>query len=320
MDGFSKKKYLIITAGATGAGKSGLINETLKELGIYHDEYAKILVDDLVENDPKYKIKVKNIITKVKTVCDMDPGCIEHAYNNPRDFAASHSVNLLQDFGDSYFAVRKSKGCGTSDSNDYSVPSCDDLNDQILKDAVATNKNVIFESTGSYIPSWLLNEEYVNPNYNIVVSYTLVSLRRLIERNKSRAIKSIQDFEKDYTKPAPRLPDISDENFSKAVLLIKTTLIDLFNSCIQNYETNKQKCGEKKIDRLLLFDNNGPKMIKIYDSVIDTDISKSSFIKMIDDQFGYISSGGTNKRRTNKRRTNKRRTNKRRTNKRRRRR
>ena len=218
----------------------------MEQLNISNNDYTKILIDDLVENDPKYKAKVKNIIEKVKIECKEDADCIKNAYNDPNTIKTPKNIDLLKEFGDSYFEVRKSKGCGTDNSNDDSKQTCDDLNDQNLKKAVTENKRVVFESTGSYIPTWLLNKEYITDEYNIVFSYTLVNLKQLIKRNKSRAITSIQKFNDDNNNPAPRLPDISEEKFGKAVLQIKTTLIDLFNSCIKDYENNTEKCGEKK--------------------------------------------------------------------------
>jgi Ni2+-binding GTPase involved in maturation of urease and hydrogenase len=57
--------YFIITSGATGSGKTKLITEVMKYLNIETKPFIKILVDDLVENDDKYKCKVSEIINSV---------------------------------------------------------------------------------------------------------------------------------------------------------------------------------------------------------------------------------------------------------------
>jgi energy-coupling factor transporter ATP-binding protein EcfA2 len=59
--------YFIITAGATGSGKTSLDNSRLRVLGLPEDsEYTKILIDDLVENSESYKTSVRKIIETVQ--------------------------------------------------------------------------------------------------------------------------------------------------------------------------------------------------------------------------------------------------------------
>ena len=67
--------YFIITAGATGSGKTGLINKTMEYLNISDQPYEKILVDDLIENDINYKNKVKKIIDYVSEYCVGNKTC-----------------------------------------------------------------------------------------------------------------------------------------------------------------------------------------------------------------------------------------------------
>ena len=52
------KPYIIITLGPTGSGKTKLIKETISYLGVKNN-YVKILIDDLIENNNKYKEKIK---------------------------------------------------------------------------------------------------------------------------------------------------------------------------------------------------------------------------------------------------------------------
>ena len=74
------KSFFIITVGATGSGKTGLINKTMEYLGIQTQEYVKILVDDLVENDPKYKASIMQIIDKVINNCKQENICNKRCY------------------------------------------------------------------------------------------------------------------------------------------------------------------------------------------------------------------------------------------------
>ncbi len=247
----NKQKYFIITSGATGSGKSSLINETLKLLKIENEPYEKILVDDLVENDKKYKDKVNKIISETESECNNEISCKINKYENP-------SKELLDKFKHAYFTTRKEPGCLNNQDND----SCDILNDKKIKNTL--DKHIIFEFTGSYIPTWLLNFDWIHSNYKIIFTYSLVHLNKLIERNKSRAYKAIEEFKNDNSKPAPRLPDISINTFQPIVEGIKNTLIKLYDNCIKSYDD--KTCGERKIDQLLLFDNNGAKLELKYDS------------------------------------------------------
>jgi hypothetical protein len=250
----TKQKYFIITAGPTGSGKSVLINKTLEQLNIQNEPYEKILVDDLVELDDKYKNRVKDIILDVEQQCIYDINelaCQKNKYENP-------DTELLNKFKNAYFTTRQEPGCLHNKEN----KSCDEINDDKIKNT--NNKHIIFEFTGSYIPNWLLNSIWIHSNYKIIFTYSLVHLNKLIERNKSRAFKAIEEFKKDPSKSAPRLPDISISTFQPIVNNIKNTLINLYYNCIQSFDTIK--CGEKKIERLFLFDNNNSKLELKFDS------------------------------------------------------
>ena len=183
----NKQKYFIITAGPTGSGKSSLIIETLKQLKIENEPYEKILVDDLVENDDKYKDRVNKIISDTEEECYYDINklsCEKNKYENPNQ-------KLLDAFKNAYFTTRQEPGCLNNQEN----KSCDVINDDKIKNT--KNKHIIFEFTGSYIPTWLLNLNWIHVNYKIIFTYSLVHLNKLIERNKSRAFKAIEEFKHD---------------------------------------------------------------------------------------------------------------------------
>jgi hypothetical protein len=273
----SPKPYFIITAGATGSGKTKLVDETKKYLNIENVDMVTILVDNLVENDDKYKKKILEIINSIKTECNNNDDCEKEKYTNPTD-------TLYKKFSDAYFTTRKEENCKSV--NNTNKLSCDDLNDQNIKNAIKERKNIVFEFTGSYIPTWLLDSKWIADEYIIVITYSLVTLNNLVERNKSRAYKSVKDFYVDNNMTAPRLPNVSYDAFKPILINIYNILKELYNLCIIQY--NKDKCGEKKIDQLLIFDNNGTSLINIFDSKQKT-FTMDEFTNLIKKSFGLSS-------------------------------
>ena len=261
--------YLIITAGNTGSGKTSLIKETLRYLGIDDQPYVKILIDDLVENDCKYKIMVIQIINKIIELSRNERKTEREYYTEPSD-------ELYEAFSNSYFKVRNEPGClGTE-------LSCDDLNNKNLNEAIRDRKNIIFEFTGQYIPTWLLKLEMLGDIYNVVFSCSVVNLKNLLERNTSRAFTAVQDFKEDYGKPAPRLPNVSRPKLISNVSQFKRILNQIYSNCITSYSV--EICGSKRINKLLVFDNNGSRMSLIFDS----DISSQTDFESINSSFGNL--------------------------------
>lgn len=253
-----KIPYLIITGGITGSGKTGLITETMRYLGIGNETHKKILIDDIVENNAEYKKKIKSIIKNVRDTCEEKKSCIENSYTNPTD-------DLYKSFADAYFSIRKQKNCNEVNPN----WNCDELNDQKLTCAVLQGSHIIFEFTGQYIPSWLVNTNILGNNYKVVFSYSIVSSDNLYNRNITRAIKAIHAFEKDEKNPAPRLPDVRKSTLEKIVANMRTNLEKLYKECVKTHID--KTCGDRSTDKLLIFDNNGSGLQLIFDSDKDGD-------------------------------------------------
>ena len=130
------------------------------------------------------------------------------------------------------------------------------------------------------IPNWLLNPTYIPDEYRVIFSYSLVNIPNLVERNKSRAYSGYLNYISDKTQNhAFRLPNVNEEKITDLVTSIKTKLKTLYENCIKT--NNEIVCGEKKIDRLLIFDNNGKKHKLVFDSYIDI-IDDYEFEKIID--------------------------------------
>lgn len=241
-------KFFIITCGPTGSGKTKLVEATLKELGLECAPYQSFLIDDLVENDADYKDLVSKIIQQIDEECKGDVACEESKFDNP-------SPELFKQFNDAYYSVRNGKsGIGCQDLRDEGA-NCNEVLDSRIKNISQTTPPiVVFETKGTYIPEWLLHREWIPEGYKVIVSYSLVSLKNLVERNKRRAYQGVQKFKMDKSNPAPRLPDVSEKSFIESVNAIKQALKQLYLSCIQTHQ--EKECGTVRVNRLMLFDNN----------------------------------------------------------------
>ena len=284
------KPFVIITVGPTGAGKTGLVNETIKYCRLNSNSSPRVfLVDDLVVNNQIYKDKVLAIIRYHKITS-------EKLDQDVRD------KTVIDAFNKAYWEVRKSSNCVVSDEK-----NCDDVTDSEIRTAIAAKQSFVLEITGSSIPAWLLGREWLGTNtelYDVFVSCVFVSnLDDLIQRNKSRFKQSFELFTSDPTKnPAPRLPNITQEQFNQTIVTIKNTVKDMYSSCVLPDKSKKDesKCGNENIDQLLVFSNNNEGMKLKFDSKLPD--TKTSFQEVIDRLYTSTSVPGGRRRKTQKRR------------------
>ena len=260
------KPYIIVTNGVTGSQKTKLADEIVNYLKL-KDDNVKIIIDDLVSNNKEYKKKVLDIIRGVKEECDNKKECIENKYKNP-------DRKLLDAFEKAYFDIRKGENC----TNDYSG-SCDKLNDLKLENALKNGKNIIFEMQGIKVPSWLLSHPYLKENYNIIFGYSLAPIRKVIDVIISRATANIKKYEKNPDKtPAPRFPNTNITNIKQNILKIIDTLKFMINNCID--DVKYLACGNKKIDKLLIYNNNSEfNLDLVYDSI--NNINENEFDNLL---------------------------------------
>tara|TARA_B100001287_G_scaffold272079_1_gene273271 strand:+ start:117 stop:881 length:765 start_codon:yes stop_codon:yes gene_type:complete len=251
------KPTLVITMGSTGSGKSKLAKEMIDKLQLKNPKF--FLIDDYVENDKKYKQKIKKFSRN----------------KNAKSKLRKPDKKTLKYFEKSYFSVRNN-GCKKKLKN-KTIPKkkCVDLDEKgcnlllsiELNNAILKKENIIFETKGEYYPKWLIKAIKACNNYNIVIAGVKVSLNNLIKRNKNRAIEGMELFLKDTNKnPAPRLPDVSEKSLKNQKLLLNKTLKNIIlKGCIKGNKKDIDYCSKYSIDRLLIFDNN--KNLKIiYDS------------------------------------------------------
>jgi len=261
-----KKPYIIVTNGITGSQKTKLYGEIINYLKL-KDDNVKIIIDDLVTNNKEYKRRVLEIIKSVNEECNNNKVRIENKYKKPDD-------KLLDAFEKAYFDIRNGKNC-----NDSFSDSCDNLINLNLEKALKENKNIIFETQGLNVPSWLLTHPYLRENYNIIFGYSLAPIKKVIEVIISRAIANIKKYEKNPDKhPAPRFPNTDKEKIRQNIIKIIDTLKYLRDKCIDDIKY--VDCGNKKIDKLLIYNNNSEfKLDLIYDSKYN--ISDNDFEDMI---------------------------------------
>lgn len=282
------KPFVIITVGPTGAGKTGLVNETIKYCRLNHNSSPRVfLVDDLVVNNQKYKEAVNAIIKKY----NMNYDTVETSMTDPTVIAA---------FNEAYWNVRKSGDCVKERPQ-----NCDDVTDSEMKEAIAAKQSFVLEITGSSIPKWILAEGWLgdDPNiYDVFVSCVFVSnLGDLIQRNMSRFKLAFELFISDPIRnPAPRLPNITQEQFNQTIVTIKKTVTDMYSSCVLPDKSKKdiRKCGNENIDQLLVFSNNNEGMKLQFDSKLPD--TKTSFQKVIVKLYTSTSVIGGRRRKTQK--------------------
>lgn len=284
------KPFVIITVGPTGAGKTGLVNETIKHCGLKSNSSPRVfLVDDLVVNNQKYKDKVLAIIREHKITS-------ETLHQDVTD------KTVIDAFNEAYWEVRKSPNCVVSDEK-----NCDDVTDSEMKKAIKARQSFVLEITGSSIPAWLLGREWLGmdtDSYDVFVSCVFVSnLDDLIKRNMSRFKQAFESFIRDPIKnPAPRLPNITHKPFNQTIDTIKKTVTDMYSSCVLPDKSKKDelKCGNENIDQLLVFSNNNEGMKLEFDSKLPD--SKLNFQEVIDSLYQSTTVTGGRRRKTQKRR------------------
>jgi hypothetical protein len=252
--------FLIVTAGPTGSGKTQLIQETFFHLtGQRRLEYISFLVDDLVEQDKEYKQKVDAILDQFQCIAP---------YNQLNCDLTRPDPLMLNAFQEAYFEIRKKKGCNENKDN----LTCDELNDRNIRLALKKEIHIVIETTGSYIPSWILDLPLPSV-YKLVFSYSIVAFPILLERNFARVSESFATYIAHRKEArAPRLINLRSQVFGPIVNQIMKTLIQLRNNCLQDVvvddaclaPTGALVLDNQSIYTLLLFDNTS-KMTLIYD-------------------------------------------------------
>ena len=139
------------------------------------------------------------------------------------------------------------------------------MNDLNLEKALKESRNIVFESQGLTIPTWLLSQPYLTEKYNVIVGYSLASIKKIVEVIIKRAKARIDKYEKNQDNEAPRYPNINMKIIGANIKKIIKTLNDLRNICMD--DSKYLTCGNKKIDKLLIYENDSEfKFNLVYDN------------------------------------------------------
>ena len=250
-----------------------LLDDYIEQDISYHNDILDILKEIINSNDKKNYWTKENFKE------------LKLSLNNPNNKLVTgkffkKNKNIADAFKDAYMASRNtSTGCVEKNNNLLSFEEfenknptykkkknekvvniyktafnkykgCDRVFNVNLAQALLNKKNIIFETQGSYYPTWLI--EAAGPQYDVLIAYTLVDLNKIYKRIKGRAFNSTIDFISGKQN-APRLPQNIDEVFKK----INSILIQIIkNKCWNKYPVNSDFCGSKSIIELLVFDNN----------------------------------------------------------------
>lgn len=236
---------LIVVLGPTGSGKGSLPKKVLNYINRQIDikNFVEIVIDNLVEQNPSYKQFIK------KNFNGMNNNELKKYYLNP-------TKNTLNKYSKAYYKARTEYSCGN-----FTNLTCDDYNDKLFEDALENNKNIIYESTGTYFVKWIFNlyGNYLK-NYDIIFAWNVVNMCELLRRNKLRALESVLKFKKNNKNPAPRLPNVSYNTYKNNLKkIIKTFSI----MTAPDGELSKLKDFN---NRVLVFDNTTRNINVIYDS------------------------------------------------------
>lgn len=259
----SRDPYLFIVAGPTGSGKSSLPGKIKKYLGIKDDNNInKILIDDIVEKQQSYKTFVKNLIKKE---C---PESLDTICSNLKQKLENPDEEILKEFSDAYNIARNDICCNCNASTCEPCISCNAINDNKLINALNNGNDIVYETTGTYYPSWLFTWSPVaNPlkekNYKVIMAWTVANWCNLISRNKSRAVDDMENF-LITGKSTPRLPDITQKTYKKNVELIQDVFYRIISNCGDTYKKNFCKYPV----RFMVIDNRKKNIANpvIYDS------------------------------------------------------
>ena len=261
-------KYLIITNGPTGSGKSGLVNKTISHYGL-NTNYKTFLIDDLIENNQFYKDDIMQFISNEcgdQTLCKT----LENRFLEP-------DHEMYKAFNNLYFKYRGKTGeqwCNNQTS------TCSQYLDTMLDNSIINGDNIIFETTGSYYVEWLINK-VKDIGYNIVYAFTLLDFCENVKRNKSRTLYQAKAFISDsHSNPAPRLPNVEEEYFRNNVDMILRNLLYIIGRKIMN--------KLEDVEHVIVFDNSSRDIVTLYDS--DTMVSSTHVFEAIENirQITYL--------------------------------
>jgi hypothetical protein len=260
-----EKPYFIIVAGPTASGKSTLVNKIAKYINnenLLNSKKTKFIsVDNYIEKNPYFQEEINNFLKK------KFKNNKQKIYN---EFLVPSKKTIIY-FNKLYWDTRKNKDCLTGKNinlknktvRETKYKTCGQLIANNILYELKNNNNIIFETTGASFPFWIF-KQFTNflSNYNVIISWSVVDICDLYNRNKFRTLSTIKTFIETFADSAPRLPDIRKKNYKRNLI----TIIETYNQLVK-YHGNRSL---SKL-RLLLFDNREKKNKILYDSYKNSD-------------------------------------------------
>ena len=239
-----KMRFLIITLGPTGSGKSTMATQLMNYArringSAARAEWSQKVLDDYVEESPEYKIEMDKIISKIEKKVGGRESLI--AMLNEIDGCSIYSEpwhEFARECTEVYFRVRT--------PIDPAYKNKVDLFNNAFHESLQAGKNIIFEITGRNMLTTIeaLNAlaVYTNDcekyNYIILAGYNVTDYYSLQNRNIDRFTHAMKKYLRDGNAKPPRLPWIgcfNPENpglsFCNALNEIKTNILNLVTKC-----------------------------------------------------------------------------------------
>lgn len=239
---FSKKtRFLVITLGATGSGKSSMARELIKYARKINTtgkniEWQTKVLDEYVEESPEYETAMNTVIDNLRRKIESNGGDLMQELNK-LDACKLYNepwFSFAKECTQTYFSVRGATG------------AVDKFNTTFRR-SIQEGKNILFEITGRNILTTIeaLNalttftndcEKY---NYVVLAGYNIVDLYSLQNRNIGRFISAFKNYVNGVPgSHPPRLPWVGcffptnpGLAFCKALSDIKQNILKIIQNC-----------------------------------------------------------------------------------------
>ena len=220
-------------------------------LQVHIPEHKIFMIDDAVEGDPEYKKGVDAIILNYYPTRDIAKMSNDYLENPLSAFA--NSINEV------YQTVRKR--VETTFRNQ-------------LVQSLEKGENVVLETIGQNIPPYLPISTLASKKYRIILAYSFVPIRDLVERVHLRGMKSLVSYMNDKHTTGPHLTPPTVQFLLKRVDNIRDFLLTFHSQC--------EHLFQEGMESVMIFDNSGD--VLNYVATIETcNQSQYNLIKCIVD-------------------------------------
>lgn len=323
--------FLIITCGLTASGKTDLAKKVIMDFGLVQDfdvnttplPYTHMLIDDYVESSREYNTHMDNLLKHHNLTEQSTDEQIKHFIKNPEVIGKTNEIyfgvrsSVIPSLPNSTIENDKYKSCdipkGESyvceDNNDCEKldPSnadglsiCNKLFDCKLKELLKRKENIVLETVGKYIPTWLWENCFITDGaYDVYIAYSLVNIHTLNDRIPKRAIQQFQDYLNARRTNCPRIPSFgipTDSNqpnrFMFDVYDFRKTLFELIRNCktkcIQDIEKTKKSRKVENNIVTVVYDNNSSyrENLSNYKQIFNSRLSYTNISTTINNSMG----------------------------------